>query len=200
MKAISLTSTTIQTSQREKIVSSNQAAWKTLFQVLACSGFIALCSQIKVDLPFTPVPLTLQTLAVLLIGASLGSKKGAAAILLYFAQILVGLPVLAGGISDPLVFLGPKGGYVLGFCLQAYLMGWSIEKMPFSKPMNLFIGGIIACTVQMGLGVFMLAQFVGWNVVWTMGLFPYLPGEIFKILMICWSFNSQTLKTYFPCS
>lgn len=174
-----------QTSSKEKIFFSTQAAWKTLFQVLAASGFMALSSQIKIVLPFTLVPLTVQTLAVLLIGATLGSRKGALAILLYYAQIFVGLPVLAGGASNPLVFLGPSGGYVLGFCFQAYLMGWFVEKMPWSKSVTLFIGGLFACSVQMGLGICGLAQFVGWNHVWTMGFFTFLPGEILKIILIC---------------
>lgn len=178
-----------QYSQSEKIVFSSQAGWKTFFQILAASGLISLCSQIKVDLPFTPIPLTLQTLAVMLLGANLGSRKSAWAILLYYAQILAGLPVLSGGMSDPLIFFGPKGGYVLGFFLQAYVMGRFVEKMPWSRPMTLLIGGISACGVQMALGICMLAQFVGWNVVWTMGLLPFLPGEILKILIICWGLN-----------
>lgn len=180
-----------QTSQREKMVFSGSVAWQTFFQVLGASGLIALCSQIKIDLPFTPVPLTLQTLAVLLIGASLGSRKGVWAILLYFAQILIGLPVLSGGVSDPLIFLGPKGGYVLGFCLQAFLMGWCVEKLPWSKSVTLFVGGIVACSAQLGFGVLVLAQFVGWNAVWTMGLYPFLPGEMLKIFLISWGLNVQ---------
>lgn len=173
-------------SQSEKVDFLNhaQTIWKTLFQVVGASMFLALCSQIKIVLPFTFVPLTLQTFAVLLIGASLGSRKGTWAILLYFAEILAGLPVLSGGLSDPLIFFGPKGGYVLGFCLQAYTMGWCIENMRGSKPLALLIGGLFACTVQMGLGVIMLAQFVGWSTVWTIGLLPFLPGEILKVLIV----------------
>lgn len=178
-------------SPRSKTVFADRGAWLAFFQVLGASGLMALCSQIKIALPFTPVPLTLQTLAVLLIGASLGSRKGALVILLYFSQILMGLPVLSGGASDPLVFFGPKGGYVLGWCLQAFLMGWCVEKLSWSKPINLMIGGILACSVQMGLGILLLAQFVGWESVWVMGLFPFLPGEILKILVTCWSISRK---------
>lgn len=159
----------------------NTSFLSSLLQVVGGSGLIALCSQIKILLPFTIVPLTLQTLAILLIGASLGSKKGACAVLLYFGEIFIGLPVLAGGISNPLIFLGPKGGYVLGFLVQAYLMGWVLEKTTFSRPLALIVGGVIACTAQMSLGVLVLAQYVGWNHVWMMGLFPFIPGEIIKI-------------------
>jgi biotin transport system substrate-specific component len=177
--------------QEEKLsIPHHKVAFQTFFQVLGASGFMALCSQIKIMLPFTFVPLTLQTLAVLLIGASLGSRKGAWALLLYFAEILMGLPVLSGGTSDPLVFLGPKGGYVLGFCLQAFLMGWFVERMTWSKPMTLLVGGLFSCAVEMGLGVCVLAHFVGWNHVWTMGFFPFIPGEILKVLFICFGFTS----------
>jgi biotin transport system substrate-specific component len=182
------------TSQKKEFL-SHKAAWQTLFQVLGASALMALCSQIKIVLPFTLVPLTLQTLAVLSIGATLGSRKGAWAILLYFAQILAGLPVLSGGAADPLVFLGPKGGYVLGFCLQAFLMGWMVERMPWSKPVTLLIGGLLACSVQMGLGVCVLAQFVSWSHVWTMGLFPFLPGEILKVLIVSWGFTLRKTLT-----
>jgi biotin transport system substrate-specific component len=169
----------------EKTLVSSQIDWRTLFQVLGASGLMALCSQIKINLPFTPVPLTCQTLAVMLIGASLGSRKGAWALLLYFVEILMGLPVLSGGTSDPMVFLGPKGGYVLGFCLQAFLMGWFVETMRWSKSISLLMGGLFACAAQMGLGILMLAQFVGWNHVWTMGFFPFIPGEILKVFLVC---------------
>lgn len=179
-----------QTFREEKLPAYNPAAWHTLFQVMGASLFMALCSQIKIVLPFTLVPLTLQTLAVLLIGASLGSRKGAWALMLYFAEVLMGLPVLSGGTSDPLVFIGPKGGYVLGFCVQAFLMGWFVEKMPFSKPVTLLVGGILACAVQLGLGVVVLAQFVGWSSVWTMGLFPFIPGEMLKVFLICFGLTS----------
>ncbi|WP_068471256.1 biotin transporter BioY [Candidatus Protochlamydia phocaeensis] len=160
-------------------------SWRSLLQVVGASLFIALCSQIKIHLPFTPVPLTLQTLAVLLIGATLGSRKGAGAVLLYFAQILMGMPVLSGAAVDPLVFIGPKGGYVLGFLLQAYCMGWFAERMKQFNTQAFFVAGLVACALEMSLGVLMLAPFVGWNNVLLMGVYPFIPGEILKILAMC---------------
>ena len=133
----------------------------------------------------------MQTLAVLLIGATLGSHKAVGAVLCYYAQILLGFPVLAGGLIDPLIFFGPKGGYVLGFCLQAYLMGWVVERNFFSKPLSLLVGGLLGCTVQMVMGVMVLAQFVGWNLVWTMGLFPFIPGEILKVLAVSYGLKRR---------
>jgi len=94
----------------------------------------------------------------------------------------MGLPVLSGGEANPLVFIGPKGGYVLGFCLQAYLMGWFVERSLFSRSLALLAGGLLACTVQMAAGICVLAQFVGWKHVWFMGLYPFVPGEFLKIV------------------
>lgn len=178
-----------QTYRKEKSA-SHDALGLALFQIVGSSLLIALCSQIKFVLPFTPVPLTFQTLAVLLVGASLGSRKGACALLCYFAEILIGLPVLSGGIADPLVFIGPKGGYVLGFCLQAFIMGWFVEKAPFSKSLTMLAGGLLACTAQMAMGICVLAQFVGWNLVWPMGLYPFIPGEILKVLAVAFCLTS----------
>jgi biotin transport system substrate-specific component len=157
----------------------------SFIQVIGASLFLALCSQIKLDLPFTLIPLTMQTFAVMLIGITLGSRKSALAILWYFAEILIGLPVLAGGISNPLIFFAPKAGYYLGFCVQAYSMGWFVEKLKARKSIAIWIGGILGSAMQLGLGVTVLAQFVGWNSVWALGLFPFIPGEILKILTLC---------------
>jgi biotin transporter BioY len=68
-------------------------------------------------------------------------------------------------------------------------MGWFAERMIWSKPITLLIGGLLSCVVQMGLGVWMLAQFVGWSLVWTMGLFPFIPGEILKVIAVCFAFT-----------
>lgn len=151
-------------------------------QILAGSLFIALCSQIKIPLPFTMIPLSLQTLAVLLLGGLFGRKQGAWMVLTYFAEIAVGMPVLAGGISDPLVFIGPRAGYVMGFLVQVYSMGWFIERMPRFNAKKVLGASLLACSFNLGLGVCWLSHFVGWNAVWMMGFYPFVPGEVLKAL------------------
>lgn len=160
--------------------------WSSILQVLGASLLIALCAQIKVTLPFTPVPITMQTLAILLVGATLGSRKGALAVLAYFSEILMGLPVLANASIDPLIFVGPKAGYVLGFLVQAYSMGWMVERMKsFSMPL-VFLAGLVACTLEMSLGVLGLAPYVGWSNILWMGVYPFLVGEIVKVCAMCY--------------
>ena len=156
-----------------------------MLQVVGASLFIALLCQIKIVLPFTPVPLTLQTLGVLLVGASLGSKKGAAAILLYLAQIVCGLPVLNGGGVNPLALVGPTGGYLIGFIVQAYCIGYIAERMSGYQPLKLFLGCILACTLDLSLGAIQLASFVGWSHMMLMGVYPFILGEILKSLVGC---------------
>jgi len=159
-------------------------AWFDAIQIIGASVFLALCSQISIPLFFSPIPITLQTFAVLLIGASMGSRKGSLAVLGYLAQIAVGLPVLSGGHANPLVFFSPKAGYILGFFLQAYTMGWVVEKQLFSRATALVFGGLLACTIQMAVGVCVFAQFVGWPSALPMGLYPFVVGEVLKIMAV----------------
>jgi len=82
----------------------------------------ALLAQISIPLPFTPVPITGQTFAVLLTGALLGSRLGVAAMLTYVAEGSAGLPFFAGGAHGPAVLAGPTGGYLVGFVIAAFVV------------------------------------------------------------------------------
>lgn len=163
----------------------------SLMQVLGASLLIGLCAQIKIPLFFSPVPLTLQTFAVLLIGGMLGTKKGIASVLLYFLQGCVGLPVFSGGASGLLYFMGPVGGYLVGFILQAYLVGWWMERQ--SVPSSGKLVGLLlcACLAQLTVGMLWLAHFVGWNHVLSMGLYPFIPGEVLKCLLVAKALTSS---------
>ena len=96
--------------------------------VLAGSGLIALSAWIAVPLPFSPVPVTAQTFAVLLVGSALGARRGAASALAYLAEGCSGLPVFAGGAAGPHVLAGPTGGYLAGFVLGAWMCGALAER------------------------------------------------------------------------
>src|ERR1700722_4998083 len=95
-----------------------------LLCILGGTLFLALLSQLSFDLWFTPVPITLQTLGVMLIGSLLGSKRGAICILVYLSEGACGLPVFAGGATGPAILLGPTGGYLLSFVASAFLIGF----------------------------------------------------------------------------
>lgn len=159
------------------------SAMLLLTKVFLCSLLVALCAQIRISLPFSPVPITLQTLSVMIVGGMLGSRNGALCLLLYLAEALFGLPVLSGGRSDPLFLLSPVGGYLLGFVLQAYVAGWFVERrFSLGRPMMLF-GLLLSCAINMALGVVWLAFFVGAKNVMMMGVVPFLPGELLKVIV-----------------
>lgn len=153
-------------------------------QIFLSSLFIALCAQISLPLPFSPVPLSLQTFAVMMVGGMLGSRKGAISVLLYLAESMLGMPVLAGGIADPLALIGPKGGYLMGFVFQAYLSGWFAERMHVFGKSGLMLGLFVAYALVLATGTLWLSQFVGFSNAIIMGALPFIPGAIAKILVV----------------
>ena len=151
--------------------------------IVAASVFIALCAQIAIPLPYSPVPITGQTLAVLLTGILLGSKRGSAAVVAYCAEGAAGLPVFAGGGFGIQHFIGPTGGYLAGFVLAAYICGYLAERgwdRTFILTLLTLITGkaiIYAC------GLLWLVKWVGFNQVLIMGLYPFIPGMLIKIAL-----------------
>lgn len=150
--------------------------------VLAGSWLIALSAQVAVPLPFSPVPVTGQTAAVLLVGALLGSRRGSLAVLVYIAQGAAGLPVFAGGAFGLSRVLGPTGGYLLGFVAAAFLVGLLAERgwdrRPLTTAAAMTLGNIVIYTV----GALWLAVFVGGlRQALAVGVVPFLPGDLLKI-------------------
>lgn len=156
--------------------------WLLFIKIALCSLLIALCAQIRVPLPFSPVPITLQTLSVMIIGGVLGSRNGALCVLLYLAEALCGFPVLAGGRIDPLFLLSPVGGYLLGFVAQAYISGWFVERRAAFGRAMMCVGLGLACAMQLACGAIWLAYFVGSKNALMMGVVPFVSGELLKII------------------
>lgn len=154
-----------------------------LGQIVAGSLLIALCAQIRIPLPFTPVPITLQTLAVMLVGGALGSRNGALSVLLYLAQSMMGLPVLSGGHIDPAALIGPAGGYLASFIFQAYLVGWFMERKQEIGPSLVMLGIALSCVVNLSLGALWLGNFAGFGNAFKLGVLPFIPGEICKSIL-----------------
>lgn len=153
-------------------------------QIVLGSLLIALCAQINIPLPFTPVTVTLQTLAVMLVGASLGSRKGALCVLVYLSESMLGLPVLHGGYVNPLALIGPNGGYLAGFVLQAYVVGWFSERRHLLGKSLVMVGISLACFLQLSAGALWIGQFIGYSSAFMMGVVPFIAGEILKILVV----------------
>tara|TARA_B110001452_G_scaffold245996_1_gene231021 strand:- start:309 stop:860 length:552 start_codon:yes stop_codon:yes gene_type:complete len=155
---------------------------KSLFIALIGTIILALSSKIKI--PFYPVPMTMQTLVVLIIGIGFGWKLGLATVSLYLFEGIIGLPVFSGtpekGIGL-IYFTGPTMGYLIGFLVAVFLAG------KFSYNNNLiknFLKLTLATSFIYILGVLWLGSLIGWDKpVFTLGVQPFLLAELFKILL-----------------
>jgi len=157
--------------------------WRDVLLVIAGSVLTALCAYVAFPLPISPVPVTGQTFAVLLVGALLGSKRGAISLALYVAEGMVGLPVFAGGAAGPGVLLGPTGGYLLGFVVAAFVTGWLAERGWDRTVGKAALAMAAGNLVIYAPGLAWLVQFVGMRDVLAMGMLPFLPGDAVKIAL-----------------
>jgi biotin transport system substrate-specific component len=149
--------------------------------VLAVLGSALLTLSAKVQVPFYPVPMTMQTLVVLLVGMAFGARLGVATVALYLAEGAVGLPVFAGTPEKGIglaYMLGPTGGYLLGFVLAAAVAGWLVERRRDAAGLALaVVAGSLAIYAS---GVLWLASFVGIGKALELGLLPFLWGDLLK--------------------
>lgn len=151
--------------------------------VVGASLLVAVSAQVAVSLPFTPVPVTAQTLAVLLVGAILGSSRGALAILTYLAEGSVGLPVFAGGKAGLAVLAGPTGGYLIGFVIAAFVTGYLAERRWDRNIVTSFLAMSIGNIIIFAFGLLILGSYVGFNKVLALGFSPFLVGDIVKLAL-----------------
>lgn len=159
--------------------------------IVLASAFLALISQLALHL-FSPVPMTLQSAAVVLLGLTVGSKRATAAVALYLFEGTVGLPVFAGGLSGLPFLIGPSGGYLFGFLPAAFVAGYLME-MGFAK--HFFTACVAAFTsaaVIFLAGVLHLQTFIGWEKAYLFGAKPFLLVEPVKLMVVsffavfCW--------------
>ncbi|MBI4307817.1 MAG: biotin transporter BioY [Chloroflexi bacterium] len=170
-------------------LSLSKALLRDALLVIGFSALVAVFARISIYLPFTPVPITGQTLAVLLTGAALGSKRGALALLAYIAGGAAGLPVFAGAKGGILALAGPSGGYIWGFLVAAFVVGLLAERGWDRKVWTTALAMLIGNVIIYLFGLPQLALVVGalkgvalsLNEVLAMGLLPFIPGDIFKL-------------------
>ena len=155
---------------------------KTLILCALFAALTAVCSMISIPLPFTPVPLTAQTFAVLLAGAALGSIRGILSMLLYTVVGLVGVPWFAEGSSG---FSMPSFGYILGFIAGAGLVGWLAERGWTRTPLDTALAMVLGNVVIYAIGVPWLKVAMGatWAGAVQMGMTPFLIGDGIKIVL-----------------
>ena len=156
---------------------------KNLF--LAILGSILLAISAKIKIPFYPVPMTMQTFVVLLLGISLGWKLGLFTVTLYLVEGIAGLPVFAGTPEKGMgivYFTGPTMGYLIGFLAAVYLTGFFTFDNNFFKN---FIKLIFSVSFIYLLGLIWLGSLIGWDKpIFKLGAQPFLLAELFKISLL----------------
>ena len=149
--------------------------------VIAATAVIALAAQIAVPVPFTPVPLTLQPLAVLLAGALLGSSRGAAAAALYLLEGMSGLPVFSQGHGGAIWLIGPTAGYLWSYPAAAFLSGWLAER-GWTRTITRSIAAMLVSLVVIYIGGWSwLAIANGPRGAFAMGVAPFILADAVKI-------------------
>ena len=155
------------------------AARRSALLVLLGSVFLAVCAQIYI--PLEPVPITMQTFGVLVLGMAYGWRMGMATVGLYLVEGAAGLPVFAGFTGGLPVLLGPTGGYLFGFALAAGLVGWLAERHWDRNPITTALAMLLGNIALYVPGLLVLALFVGAENVLKFGLSPFLLGDAFKL-------------------
>ena len=148
--------------------------------VVAGSILLALSAHIKV--PFYPVPVTMQTMVILLIGMTYGARLGALTIFAYLAEGAVGLPVFAGG-AGLAYMMGPTGGYLAGFFAAAVVLGALAERGWTRSWATAAAAMLMGNVIIYLLGVGWLASLIGWDKAVQFGLLPFLYGDALKLII-----------------
>lgn len=157
---------------------------RSLFLIVLGSLLLAALAQVEIVLPFTPVPITGQTFGVLLIGALLGSKRGAASMILYLTEGALGLPFFAGGASGIGILTGETAGYLLGFVVAAYVIGLLAERGLERSVRTSIIPFIVGTVIIYIFGVAWLGIFLkSFSKAIEFGLTPFLIGDAVKLIL-----------------
>jgi len=148
--------------------------------VVIFAAITALAARVTINLPFTPVPITLQPLAVVLSGLVLGAWGGAAAQLAYLGMIAAGLPFDARGLG-PASFFGPTAGYLIGFVPAAFVTGWLADRFSTRNWWGNFAAAIVGMLTLYLVGASWLAAMLGsWQKAWIGGVAPFILLDLGK--------------------
>ena len=155
-------------------------AWATLLVAIGVD-LLALTAQVRIPLPGTPVPITGQTLGVLLLAAAYGSRLGGVSVATYLAIGIAGAPIFQNGGSGMAALNGATGGYLVGFLVAAWIVG-ELAEHGWDRRWYLVVAAmIIGNIVIYACGVTHLSSIVGWHRVWALGVAPFLIGDAIKI-------------------
>ena len=149
-------------------------------------GTLFLAASSYIEVPMVPVPVTMQTYAVLIVGALAGWRLGAITVIAWLAEAFVGFPVLSGGAGGAMHFVGPTAGYLFGFPLVAAFAGWLAEQGWTRKIVPAFLGLLLAQAICFVPGALWLATFTGLEKAIALGVTPFIVGAVLKAaLAVC---------------
>ena len=157
--------------------------------VIAGTALMTLCARVSFHVSFSTVPITGQTFGVLLIGTVYGSRLGAATLMAYLAEGAIGMPVLAGGLGGISAIATPSGGYLFGFIIAAFIVGWFAERgwdrsRWIVAPMllgsaALYVPGVIWLHQQFSV----VGIPISWSTAFDYGLWPFIAGDLAKLVL-----------------
>ena len=161
---------------------AKKSVLKNIALVFGLTAFTAMCAQVSIPLGFTPVPLTLQTFAVLAGAAALGAERAVIAQVLYVVLAIAGVPVLAGGSSGTDAVVGATGGYILGFVVSSFVVGRIAERGATTRVPSTVVAYIAGTAVVYALGVTWLSAVTHMSLRESVvaGMIPFLVGDAIK--------------------
>ncbi|RRD37929.1 biotin transporter BioY [Leptotrichia sp. OH3620_COT-345] len=166
-----------------KVKNKENEMVKNIFLVISGVFFIALMSQVRIPLPFTVVPITGQTFAVMLIGLTYGKKLGVSTLLSYITAGIIGFPVFAGFTSG-FPFNSASGGFIIGFLFAAYICGYFADKGWTKSYSKLILVLFLAHFILYLFGLIQLSLFFPTKNVFIIGLVPFIPGDVIKMILM----------------
>lgn len=161
------------------------------YPALVVAGVLLITIAAKIQVPFWPVPMTLQTLAIAGIAAAYGLRLGVATIIAYLAAGYFGLPVFAGPAAGPAYLVGPTAGFLAGFVLLTAIVGYVADRVRSESFLKLLGAMIVGDILVFTLGFVWLGYFfvtssgatLGAEIAWAKGVQPYLLGDAVKMIM-----------------
>ena len=167
----------------DSLMMSSAATRALTGSALVVFGSLLLAVSAQFKIPLYPVPVTGQTLVVLLIGMTYGARLGGITIAAYLFEGALGLPVFAGGAAGVAVLVGPTGGYLFGFLLASAAMGYLAERGMGRTAASTITAMVIGNCVIYLCGVFWLANFIGFDKAVAAGVLPFLYGDALKLFV-----------------
>jgi biotin transport system substrate-specific component len=168
---------------------------KSTTLVALFAALTAVLAYVVVPLPFSPVPISGQSLAVMLVGPVLGRSKALASMSVYILLGVAGLPVFSGGRAGIGTLLGPTGGYIVGFAAGAWVTGslWTRDHKRWRLWLALVVGGVLVVATFGAVHLSVVTD-IGIRQAIVMGVLPFIPGDLLKVSVAYWLLATRSVQ------